>query len=132
MSRLAGISKAGLYISVESGWATLKGEVDSFWKKVRAEELASIATGVTGVTNELTVVPTEKAKDKQIAEAVMKALERNTYLDINSVHVKVEKGIVFISGTVRTWKARTSANRAVENIFGVRDIENNLELQPER
>jgi osmotically-inducible protein OsmY len=130
LARIANINKENIRASVDSGWLTLKGEVDSFWKKIRAEELASVIAGVTGVTNELVVVPTEKADDQEIGEAVMRALARKENINEAAVHVKVENGVVSLSGSVPSWDAKFYAYQAAQNTVGVRDIEERLSVTP--
>ncbi len=128
--RLVHINPDDIQVTVENGWVTFSGEVDSLWKKVRAEESAAVMKGVTGTTNELIVVPTESVEDQILGEVIIKTLERNAYLDINSIHVKVENGSISLSGSVNTRKGRDSAYEAVKTLVGVRHIENNLEIRP--
>src|SRR5919108_3737404 len=48
-----------IQVTVLTGWVTLEGTVDAFWKKVRAEDLAFSMRGVLGLTNKIAVVPTQ-------------------------------------------------------------------------
>ena len=59
-------------VSVENRIATLEGSVSSYWKKLRAAELALEVKGVLGINNRLTVVPSESIVDKAIAEDIGK------------------------------------------------------------
>ena len=130
LGRLASIERGNIDISVDNGWLTLKGKVDRFWKKIRAEELASIIVGVSGVTNELVVVPTEKSDDREIGEAIMRSLERRENINETAIHVKVENGTVFLSGTVPSWGAKEDACKAAQHTVGVRDIQDGITVTP--
>jgi len=85
---------------VEDGEATLKGSVDSYWKKMLAEELAGSVKGTVRVVNKLAVVPGHDAMDEVVAGDIIDALERNRIVDMRSIHIKVEAGYVIISGAV--------------------------------
>jgi osmotically-inducible protein OsmY len=94
-------------VDIDDGWVTLKGTVDSYWKKMEAEDEAAAVRGVLGVTNELAVVPTEKASDESIAKKVVNALERNVNIDnVEDITVSVRNGIVKLTGTVPSYIAK--------------------------
>ncbi len=77
---------------VEDGWATLRGTVDAFWKRLRAEERALTLSGVRGVTNEPGVMPSRAYEDRRIAESIVSALERNVHTDAEHIDVRVSNG----------------------------------------
>lgn len=132
LERLTSIPKSRFRVSAVSGWVTLYSEVESFSQKVRAEELASLVSGVTGVTNELTVVPTRRAEDREIGRAVTRAMERKPEIPADSVHVEVEGQKVFLFGSVPTRDARSTVYEIAANTAGVRDIENHVTVSPQR
>jgi osmotically-inducible protein OsmY len=100
---------SGINVTVEDGAVTLEGSVDAYWKKVHAEGLISYVRGVVGVTNKLTVVPTGKVVDENIAKTVTESLDRNVAVDSASVNVKVENRAVTLSGTLPTLSAKKAA-----------------------
>jgi osmotically-inducible protein OsmY len=116
-------------VSVDNGWATLEGTVDAYWKKIRAEVKAADVLGVVGVINNLAVVPTESIKDEVIAKNVVEALERNVNVFAQDVNVKVETGIVTLSGEVASWAARSAAYDAAMFTYGVLDVFDNLRVK---
>jgi len=94
------IESKDIRADVVKGWVHLNGSVDSYWKTIRAENLASETFGVIGITNNLTVVPTGDFKDQVIASDVIAALKRNVFVDAELIDVKVKDGVVTLSGTV--------------------------------
>ncbi|MFP4071883.1 MAG: BON domain-containing protein [Desulfovibrionales bacterium] len=124
------IESATVYVSVEDGVAGLRGTVDSYWKKLKAEQLASEVRGIRRVVNELSVVPTNTISDKAIADRVMDALERNMNVDAGSVDVTVEEGIVVLSGRVLTPNSYWSAQQTAMFTSGVREVHNKLTIRP--
>lgn len=125
----ADLDSADIKVSVDSGWVTLEGTVDAYWKKLRAEDLASDVTGVLGITNALAVVPLENVDDRTIAEDIMAALERHVDINVNTVNVKVENGVVTLSGTVPSRAAYQTAWDIARYTGGVQDVINNLTVE---
>ena len=115
----------------EDGVVTLRGAVNALWKKAAAEELVLTIQGVQGVSNELTVVPTENVVDDVVANEILGALRRNMYIDEHRIDVTVEKGRATLSGTVPSWVAYRGADHAAQNTPGVIDISNQLVVKPE-
>ena len=114
---------------VKAGRVTLSGRVDAYWRKKRAEELVSAIIGVLAVDNALAVVPTESRVDKSMADDITAAFERNRAIDINTVDVKVEDGIVTLSGKVPTWNAMLTAEDIARYTAGVVDVINDLSVE---
>ena len=99
------IDSENIDVSVDKGVVTLEGSAPSYWQKILAEELAYDMTGVLSIVNKLSVVPTESIIDESIAKAVIASIDRNPNIDIDFINVKVEEGIVTLSGTVSNWAA---------------------------
>ncbi len=115
-----------LAISIDSGWVTLEGTVDSYWKKIRAEESAADLVGVVGVTNKIAVVPSRDILDKVVADDIISALDRTLSVDINSIDVAVEDGVVTLSGTVPSLSSARAAENIAAYTSGVVDVKDNL------
>jgi osmotically-inducible protein OsmY len=113
-------------VSVTRGVLRLKGTVDAYWKRWKAENVVSDLSGVRDVENRLTVVPTESRFDTQIAEEIVAALVRNLHIDPDRVTVKVEHGKVRLTGSVETYYGRARAYEAVANTAGVIEIDNDI------
>ena len=93
---------------INGGLVTLEGSVDTYWKKVYAEDLASHIRGVVHIANKLTVVPTKRIVDGAIAREIMAALDRNVAVDSDSITVEVENSVVTLSGIQRSRAAKTA------------------------
>jgi len=113
-------------VSVEGGIVTLEGTVDEYWKKWKAVELVSDVSGVIDVLDEMTVVPTGSFIDKDIAETINDALDRNLYIDSEDITVEVEHGRVTLTGVVPTNFVRSKAGDIASYTAGVIDVHNNL------
>jgi len=122
------IDATAIEVAVELGWVTLKGSVETLWKKHRTEELAMGLAGVLGVTNDLTVVPPKGVSDEEIGEEILAALNRRFHENMHSVHVMVENGTVTLSGTVPHGHAHRSAYESALFTKGVVNIDDNLEI----
>ncbi len=82
---------------------TLEDSVDAYGKKWEAEYSACGVRGVCDIVNKVTVVPTQRFADKSIAEDVEAAIERKRGVNIEDIDMRVEEGVVTLSGTVRDW-----------------------------
>ncbi|TXT56770.1 MAG: hypothetical protein BAJATHORv1_20363 [Candidatus Thorarchaeota archaeon] len=123
------IDSTEIDIDVDKGSVDLEGTTDAYWKKIRAEQLASDVTGVTYIDNKLAVVPSEDIMDKAIAEDIISALDRKILVDAEDVTVRVEDGKVTLSGTVPHWSAYRAAMDAAEYAIGVTRIEDQLIIE---
>jgi osmotically-inducible protein OsmY len=125
------IDPTTMEVSVTAGVATLKGTVDSYWKKDKAEILAYDVIGVTLVENKLAVVPSRAVIDEAIGESVTAAIDRIGAIDINALDIKVENRTVTLSGTVPHYGALQAARDAAIHTLGVVDVEIQLVIYRE-
>jgi osmotically-inducible protein OsmY len=105
---------------------TLTGTVDEYWKKWKAEKIASEVNGVADVVNNLTIVTTKNFWDKDIAQDVEQALKRNVHIDAQNITVKVDRGKTILTGVVPSWFAHSEAEKCAAYTAGVIDVENNI------
>lgn len=115
-------------VTVRNGMVTLQGNVDNYWKKIKAEELVGNVRGVTELIDKLAIVPTETYADTRIADDVVAALDRNISVDVKTINVKVENGVVTLSGTVPSWTARYAARDTARYTAGVKDVRDELAI----
>ena len=115
-----GAGRNAVKVDTEHGKVTIHGTVDSEAVKETAEATVRAVGGVTEVRNLLQVVKesrqeTVKAADRDVNEAVEKALKADKSLD--GIKVKsVENGLVFLDGGTASL---ASALRAIETAYGV-------------
>jgi len=125
------IEDKDINVIVSDGVVTLKGSVPSFWQKSRIEHIIGGITGVYEINDTLTIVPTKNYIDKEIADDIIAALDRNFNVDAEKIDVLVEDGIVTLSGSVNDWRAYDAAMNTVRFTAGVVDIIDHLEIEGE-
>jgi len=123
------IDSANINVSVDKGVVTLEGSVASYWQKILAEDLTYDMTGVLSTVNKLSVVPTENIIDESIAKAIIASLDRNPNIDVDSVNVKVEEGVITLSGNAPNWAAYYDALNSARHTVGVINVINNLVIE---
>lgn len=119
-------------VAVKNGVVTLSGTVNTYSKKLAAEEAAKRVLGVKAVAEDLEVlIPVlGKKTDADIAQAVINALKWHTSVPDEKIKVKVENGWVTLDGEVEWEFQRNSARTAVKNLAGVVGISNNIAIVP--
>jgi len=120
------IDTTDIAVSANSGRVILEGSVKTYWEKMSAQDLVATLGGVVAITNLLTVVPSEMIVDQVIADDIISALDRNAMVDAQDIDVKVENGIVTLTGTVSSASASRAATTIGWYTKGVRDVQNNL------
>jgi osmotically-inducible protein OsmY len=119
-------------VSVKNGVVTLTGYVDSYTKKWTAEEVAHRVRGVKAVANDIEVkLPSSSTRtDPDIAAAVVRALEWDTFVPIDKVDVTVSKGWVTLKGDVEWQYQKEDAERVTRRIVGVTGVTNLISVRP--
>jgi osmotically-inducible protein OsmY len=128
------VDETDVGVEVDEGIVTLTGTVDSWGKKVAAEEAAHRVWGVLDVANDIIVrLPGAPGRtDTEIAQAVRRALEWDIFVPKERVKSTVSEGVVTLKGEVDTWAERDDADRAVRYLAGVRGVVNQLGVKPSR
>lgn len=74
-----------------------------------------------------------RRRDETIFEDVCEVLSRNPYIDASEITVDVEQGTVFLDGVVETKRIAHLATELVQNLPGVINVENDLQIiRPDR
>lgn len=118
-----------LIVEVNSGEVTLRGIVNSFWKKALAEEYANRAKGIVHVTNRIKIVPAVEFEDEKIYQEIRKALQRNTLTHESAIDIHVAEGEVTLTGTVRSPHERKKAVDLASHTSGVLSVNDNLRIE---
>src|SRR5579863_3043561 len=96
------VDSAHIGVSVREGVVTLSGHVESYIEKFAAERATKRVKGVKAVAQELDVrLPSDrKTGDDEIAERAVRILNWDASIPHGRISVKVEHGIVTLSGSV--------------------------------
>lgn len=70
--------------------------------------------------------------DERIREAVCEALTEDDRVDATGIEVTVKNGEVMLAGTVEDRRMKRQAEDCVENVSGVKDVQNHLRVVGER
>lgn len=115
-------------VTVHKGVVTLTGTVESYAKKLAAQEASHRVHGVLDVANDMEVkLPgTIRRNDTEIAQAVRRSLEWDALVPDNRIHSTVADSFVTLTGTVDNLQERDDAERVVRYLLGVRGVHNLL------
>ena len=126
------VNATNIGVEVKKGVVTLSGHVDSLVEKWNAEQAAKRVIGVKALAIELDViVPGSSQKsDTEIAIAASEALKWNVYKLADKVSIKVEDGVVTLTGAVPWYHERLSAENLIRYLTGVRGVNNLISIKP--
>jgi len=118
--------------SVEDGIVTLNGTVDLYQRKLDAAKLARKTSDVQGVRNLITVagpnVPDAQLADKLSTKLTYVREGYDSTFDYFALGVK--DGVVTVEGQDRTGVGRDEALADIANMPGVKDVINNISVEP--
>jgi hyperosmotically inducible periplasmic protein len=118
--------------SVEDGIVTLTGTVDLYQRKLDAGKLARKTANSQGVRN-LIAVAGPNVPDAQLEEKLAKKLNyvRQGYdSTFDYFAIGVKDGVVTIEGQDRTGVGRDEAMADIANMPGVKDVIDNVSVEP--
>ncbi|MGA9670905.1 MAG: BON domain-containing protein [Terracidiphilus sp.] len=120
-------------VSVDAnGIATMSGTVDLYEYKADADKRVHKAKGVTAVRNEIRVAGPSVPDDQLKA----KLIEKLTYDQVgygnafNAISVDVQNGEVILAGHALNYPAKDSALGLVSTYPGVKEVVDNIEVDP--
>ncbi len=118
-------------VTVKNGVVTLAGTVDSYAKKIAAQQAAHRVRGVLDVANDLEVkVPESIGRtDSEIAHAVRHALEWNVLVPSEQIQTTISNGWVTLEGNVEHYSERFAAERTVRDLGGVSGVTNQIKVR---
>src|SRR5512146_1417162 len=131
-SRLNKKQYRNVHVTMSNGIATLTGTVDLYIHKADAEKTALHTKGVTAVRNEIQVTGTNISD----ADLQKKLVSKLSYDQIGFGHVfdaistHVQGGVVTLGGHVHDYINRNSALAIVATTPGVKDMVDNIEVDP--
>jgi osmotically-inducible protein OsmY len=126
------VNAAHIGVGANAGVVTLTGFVSSYGEKLAAERAAGRVKGVKAIAEEIEVrLPSDKkTADDEIARRAVDILRWRIGFPADRVSIKVEKGIVTLSGDVDWRFQKSEAEAAVHNLSGVAGVANLIRISP--
>jgi osmotically-inducible protein OsmY len=119
-------------VTVDNGIATLSGTVDLYEYKEDADKRAHKVKGIAGVRNEIQVAGAS-VSDEQLKQKLLEKLQydRVGYGNaFNAISLDVRGGVVMLGGHARTEVDKDSALTLVSMYPGVKDVQDEIEVDP--
>ncbi len=124
------VNAAHIGVGANAGVVTLTGFVSSYGEKLAAERAARRVKGVKAIAEEIEIrLPSDKkVADDEIAGRAVDILKWRVGFPANRISVKVEKGILTLTGDVDWRFQKNEAEAAVHNLSGVAGVANLIRL----
>jgi osmotically-inducible protein OsmY len=114
-------------VVVHDGHVVLTGTVRTLFQRVVAEKALRYVRGIKGLVNRLVVVPAPSADD--VRPRIVRALHHDADIDARGLNVVVSGSTVTLTGTVRSWHERDSAERAAMPAPGITHVDNLITVE---
>ena len=123
---------AEIGVSVKDGVVTLSGIVDSYAKKLEAEEAAKKVLGVRAVAQNIKVEINDvwNKNDTEIATTVLNALKLSLDISSENINIEVEKGYVTLNGELPWYYQKELAEKTVSQLLSVNGVANKIVIVP--
>ena len=124
------VNAAHIGVAANRGVVTLTGFVTNYAEKAAAERAARRVKGVKAIAEEIEVrLPSDtKRADDEIAARAVDILKWQVGFPADRIAVKVEKGIVTLTGEVDWQYQRTEAEHVVHKLTGVIGVLNQIRV----
>jgi osmotically-inducible protein OsmY len=119
-------------VSVDQGIATLTGTVDLYAYKADADKRMRKAKGVTAV-RDLIQVASPTISDQQLLDKLGEKLEYDRVFHgnaFNAITISVQNGAVTLGGHALSYVSRDSALDLVSYYPGVKDVQDEIQVDP--
>lgn len=114
-------------VVVHDGHVVLTGTVRTLFQRVVAEKALRYVRGIKGLVNRLVVVPAPSADD--VRPRIVRALHHDADIDAPGLNVVVSGSTVTLTGVVRSWHERDSAERAAMHAPGITHVDNRIVVE---
>jgi osmotically-inducible protein OsmY len=125
------VDETQITVEVAGGVVTLAGTVESYARKLAAQEAAHAVAGVRDVVNAVDVRPLAETcpSDETLEETVRQVLVWDALVPDREIAVRVSDGWVTLSGEVSVIAQRGEAERAIRHLAGVRGVSNEINVR---
>lgn len=124
---------AEIGVTAQNGVVTLTGIVNSFAKKMEAENAAKSVKGVKAIVEKIEVKFSGMGKrgDNEIAAELISALKWNFEIPDDKLKIKVENGFVTLEGELQRNYQKEAIKKIASNIVGVKGVSNAIQINAE-
>jgi osmotically-inducible protein OsmY len=124
---------AEIGVTTKDGIVSLTGVVDSYAKKLEAENAAGSVGGVKAVVEniEIKFSSSSHKSDEEIAMEALNALKGRWDVPNDNIQVKVEDGWITLHGELPWNYQKEAAHDAIMNLIGVKGISNSILIKSE-
>lgn len=127
------LNAAEIGVTAKDGIVSLTGTVDSYAKKLEAENAAKKVIGVKALVEgiEVKFADSTSRTNVEIANEVLIALKANLAIPNDKVTVTVEDGWVTLAGELPWHYQKEAAKNSVSYLIGVTGVTNNIDVKSE-
>ena len=124
------VNAAHIGVTANHGVVTLTGFVTSYAEKTMAERAVRRVKGVKAIAEEIEVrLPSDlKRADDEVAARAIDILKWQVGVPAERIKVKVEKGVVTLTGDVDWQFQKTEADHVVHKLSGVAGVLNQIRV----
>jgi hyperosmotically inducible protein len=123
----------GIQASVQGGVVTLTGTTDLVANKISADQKVRHVQGVGAIRDQVQVTGPE-ISDQQLQQKLIKDITSQLWgyvpIQFQAISVQVHNGVAIIGGHAAGPIAASDALAVVENTKGVKDVVDNLQVDP--
>lgn len=122
---------AEIGVTAKDGVVTLSGTVDSYSKKINAENATKKVQGVKAVAEDIKISYGQsfRKNDTEVAKDILNAWKFNWEVPEDKIHVKVEDGWVTLEGEVYWKYQEVAAINSMKNLVGVTGVSNFVKVK---
>jgi osmotically-inducible protein OsmY len=121
------LPEAQIQVKVEKGWVSLKGLVNWEYQRHAAEKAVRSLTGVVGVSNGITLIPT--VTPANVVTRIREAFIRHAECEANHIDVVVSGSTITLRGEVDSIAERAAAFHAAWSAPGISIIANEIKVR---
>jgi osmotically-inducible protein OsmY len=131
-SALVGYGSSDINIEVYQGVVQLAGFLTNQEHKDKAVKAAQGIKGVVSVSDQLHVVAGGRSAGETLDDGTTTTKAKAALVDdsMASINVEVNRGVVLLSGFVKSDDVRTKAVDLVKGVTGVKSVLNGMDLKP--
>jgi osmotically-inducible protein OsmY len=126
------VEAAHIGVAVDRNTVTLTGHVSSYAQKFAAIAAVRRVKGVRGIADEIEVVDPAQGltSDADLLQRAINMLAWDSVVPAEAIQVTVHSRLVTLTGKVNWEYQKSSAERGIRRLAGVRAVINNIEIEP--